>query len=249
MWRSFLIAVRFLTRLPLPSSGAETGHDVERSVLFYPVVGLIIGMLLWAATGLISHVDSELRAALILAVWVVLTGALHLDGLADTADAWVGGLGSRERTLAIMKDPCSGPAAVVALVLVLLIKFAALKELLTQNDAAALLLAPIIGRTAVLVLFLTTPYVRPSGIGAALARNLPRRATVVVVAGAVAVMALLGGRAAIWPLSAAALLFIGLRAWMIRRIDGMTGDTAGALVELTECAVLVAQAFMATAAR
>ena len=249
MWRSFLIAVRFLTRLPLPSSGAGTEHDVGRSLLFYPVVGLIIGVLLLAAGVLTSHVDPDLRAALVLAVWVTLTGALHLDGLADTIDAWVGGLGSRERTLAIMKDPCSGPAAVVALVLVLLIKFAALKELLTQNDAAVLLLAPIIARTSVLALFLMTPYVRPGGIGTALARNLPRRATLVVVTGAVVVMALLGGRVAIGSLSAAALLFIGLRGWMIRRIDGITGDTAGALGELTECAVLVAQAFMATAAR
>ncbi len=218
-------------------------------MLFYPVVGLIIGALLAAAGWLTRQAGVTLQAALVLAVWVMVTGALHLDGLGDTADAWVGGLGNRERTLAIMKDPYSGPAAVVVLVLVLLIKFAALSEILARHDVMVLLLAPVIGRTVVPVLFLTTPYVRPGGIGAVLASNLPRRVMLGVVAATAVTIVFLDGQAALAPVAAAALVFVGLRSWMIRRIGGTTGDTAGALVELVECAVLVVQAFPATLGR
>jgi hypothetical protein len=109
-------------------------------------------------------------AALVLAVWVLLTGGLHLDGLADTADAWIGGQGDRDRTLAIMKDPRSGPMAVVIIVLVLLSKFAALQVLLAGDARTVLLLTPMLGRTVIVLLLITTPYVRPEGLGAAYAR-------------------------------------------------------------------------------
>ncbi|WP_173644308.1 adenosylcobinamide-GDP ribazoletransferase, partial [Xanthomonas citri] len=88
-----------------------------------------------------------LGAALLLSAWVWLTGALHLDGLADTTDAWVGGMGERRRTLAIMKDPASGPMAVTAVVLVLLLKCAALASLLAQAPTT-LWLAPLLARSA-----------------------------------------------------------------------------------------------------
>jgi adenosylcobinamide-GDP ribazoletransferase len=117
-----------------------------------------------------------LHAALLLTVWVLLSGALHLDGLADSADAWLGGFGDRERTLTIMKDPRSGPIAVVTLVLVLLLKFAALLALIEQQHALALIIVPLLGRSALLGLFLTTPYVRAGGLGQALADHLPRSA-------------------------------------------------------------------------
>ncbi len=112
-----------------------------------------------------------LHAALLLSLWVLLSGGLHLDGLADSADA-LGGFGDRERTLTIMKDPRSGPIAVVTLVLVLLLKFAAILALIESNHSIGLLLAPLIGRSAMLALFLGTPYVRAGGLGQALADHL-----------------------------------------------------------------------------
>lgn len=137
-----------------------------------------------------------MRAALLLVFWVLATGALHLDGLADSADAWVGGLGDRERTLAIMKDPCCGPAAVVALVVVLLVKFAAL------------------------------------------AQHLPRRAAAAVVLAAMAGVAAVAGIHGLWLLAIACAMFGGLRALMVQRLGGTTGDPAGAMVEIIEVAVL-----------
>ncbi|MBS4099269.1 MAG: adenosylcobinamide-GDP ribazoletransferase [Sulfuricella sp.] len=238
----FLIAVQFLTRFPVRLRAIPAERELGRSLLYYPLVGLLLGLLLAALGAALGNTGNLLGAAILLSAWVLVSGGLHLDGLADSADAWVGGLGDRERTLAIMKDPYCGPAAVVTLALVLLLKFAALTVLLERGDGSLLVLAPLLGRCALPALFLTTNYVRPGGLGDVLARHMPRRATyIVVLATLLAVPAALG-MAAAWPLLAALAMFGGLRAGMIRRLGGTTGDTAGALVELLETAVLVTAA-------
>ncbi|MEN0108439.1 MAG: adenosylcobinamide-GDP ribazoletransferase, partial [Pseudomonas sp.] len=166
-----LIAVQFLTSLPVRLPGMPSPQELGRSLLWYPLVGLLIGVLLYALNALLAGAPLLLHAALLVAAWVALSGALHLDGLADSADAWLGGFGDRERTLSIMKDPRSGPIAVVTLVLVLLLKFAAVVALLEQQSASALLLAPWLARGLLPVLFMTTPYVRAGGLGQALAEH------------------------------------------------------------------------------
>jgi len=240
MGRSLLLALQFLTRLPVPEMRAVEDRDTGRSQLWYPLVGLLIGLLLAAFAWVLTSAPHLLRAALVLAAWVAITGALHLDGLGDSADAWMGGLGSRERTLTIMKDPYSGPGAVVVLVIILLIKFAALESILNAGDWTLLLLAPILGRVALPLLFLTTPYVRPGGLGSALAQYLPRRAGILVVLVSALGTAAAMGKAGVISIAAAAGMFLLLRSIMLRRIHGTTGDTAGAMVELIETAVLVA---------
>lgn len=175
---------------------------------------------------------------------MLASGALHLDGLADTVDAWVGGYGDRERTLALMKDPCCGPMAVSALLLLLLVKFTALWTLLEAGAWAALLLAPLLGRSALLMLLLGTPYVRAGGLGSAMAAAVPRRAGWRVLL-AVALACLLAGWSGLLALGVALLLFAVVRRALLRRIGGTTGDSAGALLELIECAVLVALALCA----
>jgi adenosylcobinamide-GDP ribazoletransferase len=233
-----LIALQFLTRLPIRLPGMPATEALGRSLLWYPLVGLLLGGVLLAAAWLLSGVFSPLAAALLLALWVLASGGLHLDGLADTADAWVGGFGDRERTLAIMKDPCCGPIAVVTLLLVLLLKFAALWALLESGQWLALLLAPLLGRGALLLLFLGTPYVREGGLGSAMAAHLPRRAGWRVLL-AVVVATLLCGWPGLLALASAALLFALCRRALLQRIGGTTGDTAGAVLELLECGVLV----------
>lgn len=171
--RSLLVALQFLTRLPVRLSAMPTPEQFGRAVLCYPLVGVLIGVVLYAAARSLDGTPPLLQAALLLSLWVALSGALHLDGLADMADAWVGGLGDRERTLAIMKDPRSGPVAVVVLVLVLLLKFSALAALLGQGEAGLLPLAPWLARSSLPLLFLTTPYARPGGLGQAIAEHLP----------------------------------------------------------------------------
>lgn len=235
------IALQFLTRLPVTLAGMPTPEQNGRSLLFYPLVGLLIGVLLLAAQFLLSEVAVLLQAALLLALWVGISGGLHLDGLADSADAWVGGLGDKERTLSIMKDPRSGPIAVVVLVLLLLLKFAALVVLLENGSGLLLLLVPWLARSLLPLLFLTTPYVRAGGLGQALAEHLPRRQLPWVLAAHVLAMLLLGW-AALLALLVAGSVFLWLRGLMLKRLGGTTGDTAGALLELAECAVLVALA-------
>jgi adenosylcobinamide-GDP ribazoletransferase len=237
----FLIALQFLTSLPVRLNGMPEPQAVGRSLLYYPLVGLLLGAILLLVSAVLGDVALPLQAALLLAIWVALTGALHLDGLADSADAWLGGFGDRERTLAIMKDPRSGPIAVVVLMLLLLLKFVALWTLLAQDDQLALLLAPLLGRSALLGLFLTTPYVRPGGLGQALAEHMPRTQVRVVLM-AVGAICLLSGMSGWLALLVTVAIGALARRAMSRRLGGTTGDTAGALLELVECGVLVALA-------
>ncbi|WP_313505832.1 adenosylcobinamide-GDP ribazoletransferase [Stutzerimonas kunmingensis] len=236
-----LIALQFLTSLPIRLPAMPEPEQQGRSLLYYPVVGLLLGALLCLAVLVLDGAAPLLQAALLLTLWVALTGALHLDGLADSADAWMGGFGDCERTLQIMKDPRSGPVAVVVLVLLLLLKFSALLALLQAQQYSALLLAPVLGRAALPALFLLTPYVRPIGLGHALAANLPHGEARVVLA-LVAVGCLLFGSSGLIALSFAAVTFLLARRAMLRRLGGTTGDTAGALLELVECTVLIGMA-------
>jgi len=145
-WRAFLVAGRFLTRLPFPDPGLPSAAEPARGALFYPLVGLLIGALLAGSAALLEQAPPLAAAALLLILWVWLTGGLHLDGLADCADAWVGGLGSRERTFAILKDPHTGAMGVITLVLALLAKLAGLATLLEQGAFLALLWLPTLAR-------------------------------------------------------------------------------------------------------
>lgn len=249
-----LIAFRFLTRWPLPAATAASPIDASplllgRSALYYPLVGLFLGaglLLLWlGVASLPGQAPALASAALLLAFWVWTTGGLHLDGLGDCADAWVGGIGSRERTLSILKDPLTGSMGVIALVLILLVKFAALASLPTGlAGGSALLLTPALARMQLLALPLTTCSARPDGLGAALAQGLPRRGSSLVLALSVSLTLLVFAVAGCWQLglalvgTAGLLLFVWRRS-MLKRLGGFTGDTAGALVELTEATVLL----------
>ncbi|WP_417779655.1 adenosylcobinamide-GDP ribazoletransferase [Stutzerimonas xanthomarina] len=239
----FLIALQFLTCLPVRLRGMPEPQQIGRSLLYYPLVGLLLGGMLCLLGMALGNAAPPLKAALLLAVWVWLTGALHLDGLADSADAWLGGFGDRERTLAIMKDPCSGPVAVAVLVLVLLLKFVALWTLLEQGNPWVLLAVPLLGRSAMLGLFLTTPYVRPGGLGQALAEHMPR-SKVRLVPALIVLAGMLMGTSGWIALAIAAGVGLLVRRSLIQRLGGTTGDTAGALLELVECAVLVGLALL-----
>ena len=211
-----------------------------RSVLYYPLVGLLIGLVLALLFNLLAQQSLLLSAAILLAVWVLMSGGLHLDGLADSTDAWAGGLGDKERTLEIMKDPRSGALAIVILVLVLLLKFTAIVAALKINHWHVLLIAPVLGRSSVLLLFLTTPYVREQGLGSDMAKYLPRKTAGIVLLIVIGFVIYVVGI----PLSAIVIasvmvVFWGLRYMMLSRIGGMTGDTAGAVIELIEMFVLV----------
>ena len=242
MWRHLLIAGRFLTRLPLPDRGPVSGPELGRAAIFFPLVGLVVGLLVWGAAHLSDMgIPTDLAAALVLTAWVWLTGALHLDGLADMADAWVGGLNDRQRTLDIMKDPSAGPMGVVTLVLVLLCKWAAIAVLIAEGGTTSLVWIPALARTQLLLVFLHTPYARNQGLGAEFIVHLPRRLAWVAIMVTLAGLFLFGF-APLPAVGVAGVLFLLWRRVVMLRLGGFSGDTAGALVELTETAALVTAA-------
>lgn len=242
MIKAFFIALGLLTRIPIPTLFHIRETDSEKlygwSVLFYPLVGLVIGGLLFAVSWGLSFLTLPshglIEAAILLATWVLITGALHLDGLADSADAWLGGYGDKNRTLEIMKDPYSGPAAVVILVLVLLLKLSSLINVSWQ----VLLLAPIIARTSVMILLGTTPYVRVGGMGDRAVKYLPKMAMWFVFIIVLGFSVLLLQQQS-WILVILVIIAYLLRQLMLKRINGTTGDTAGAMLEVMEVSTLL----------
>jgi adenosylcobinamide-GDP ribazoletransferase len=235
--KAFLLATTLLTRIPVPAIHNLQAEDSGRSALFYPVVGLLIGLILVIPVVIFGSASVFLLSSLIVVIWAVVTGGLHFDGLADSADAWLGGMGDKpgdnDKTHSILKDPVVGSAGVVTIVSIIVLKIAAISTLLQQQSWTyvwIIILAPMLGRTIVLLLLTSTDYVRINGLGNAVVDYLPRKATLWVAAIS-SLFCLLVSPAGF------ALTFIGfwlLRRIMQQRLGGCTGDTLGASVEITE---------------
>lgn len=266
IWFSFWYAIAFLTRIPAVNLTKALKNNnaaiSQNSLYFYPLVGVVIGVMVFfvygvcswqvgqsSTLGLSNQVGSfdsasVLIAALMLAAWSLITGGLHLDGLADAADAWVGGYGDKQRTLDIMKDPTVGPMGVMLVVLVLLIKFAALVVLVDKlNDfliLGALIAIPMLARFSILPLFYFTPYVRDKGLGSDLKRSISPVILMMITAICSIFAVILLQQKALLVL----ILFVAVLLWarniMTQRIGGTTGDTAGALIEVQEALLLAA---------
>ena len=232
--RRFLAAVRFLTILPLPGTWGTAEADLAGSVPFFPVVGLLLGGVAAAAAwGLSLGVPPLVAGATIVILLIAFSGGLHMDGLSDTADGFLSSR-PRERVLEIMKESHVGAMGVIAIVGVLLMKFAALASLGQSDLWRAALLMPLAGRCAVVVQMAAIPYVRPQGLGAAFSKGRPRLAAVLAAAvlGA-AGWGVLGtrGLCVAGVCIAASLAFA---AYCYRKIGGATGDTYGAGCEIVE---------------
>ena len=234
----FLIAVQFMTTIPIKLPYLPSREQNALSMLFYPVIGLMIGGVLWLVASYVQ-LPMMLLSCVVMVVWVWLTGGLHLDGLADTADAWVGGFGDRQRTLTIMKDPNTGAMGVIAIVLCLALKWAAVYCLLELDAVLALLFVPMLGRMSALALFATTPYVRQHGLGSAL-QDVPKYLLWLVMLGFGAVVFALSWQMALVMIGVWAVMLAWLRWRFVGRIGGITGDTVGASIEVVEVAMLVA---------
>lgn len=239
-FQALLVAIQFLSVIPVGKLPAPSEKVVGASLNWYPVVGLLLGALLCSlAHGISILFPSLLAAAIILSIWVALTGALHLDGYGDSADAWMGGLGSKERTLRLLKDPTSGPIAIAAMILLLMLKLFAIEALLKLDQALLLIWPLVFARISTALLFVSTPYARKSGLGSAISEykqdNLVWLSSVIMMLLAIYFLSW-----AIIPLLlSCSLVFWYLRSRMMKRLQGCTGDTAGALLEITECTVLL----------
>ena len=236
------LAASFLTILPIaPADPADPG-DVAASFGFFPLIGFAIGATLCALDWSLSPIlNSSLRAILIIAALTVVTGAIHLDGLADSADA-LGAGRDRARALAIMRDSRIGGFGAIALVFILTLKFVALATAGAVNRRAALILAPGLGRWAMVAVAAGMDYLRAGGAGAALLerdrdRNL-RIATIIAIAGAVVV----ARRPALISIIVTGAITLAMRGFYRRWLGGVTGDLIGAAGEIVETAVLIALA-------
>jgi len=233
---SFFLALQFLTTIPVMRSFNASDRQLGVSALFYPLIGLIIGCLLVTLASLLDHLSANIGASLVLILWVVLTGGLHLDGLADCADAWVGGLGDKQRSLEIMKDPAAGPIAVLVLVVIILLKWALLIEVIETQMTARLIVVAMLGRLALLLLMLSTSYIRKGGLGAIIVKHLPESAA----KGLSVIGVLIGIYFLGWLAIALMLLTLFIIKYQAyKRLGGVTGDVYGASVELSEVSLLL----------
>ena len=228
--KAFLLALSLLTRIPAGNFDEISDKDSGRSALFYPVIGLLIGLILYLPVLVFPNTPPHFLAALIITLWAIITGGLHLDGLADSADGWLGGLGDKERTLRIMKDPVVGAAGAIAIVCFLLLKFTALSVLIEYKLAWLVVLGPILGRLMILVTFHTTDYANKTGMANTVVENLPRELSLIITAVCLVITAFLN----FWGLICVVIGFYLLRRLMIQRLGGCTGDTVGATVEISE---------------
>ncbi len=232
------VAFNLLTILPVRAPGDWQPGDSGRAAAWYPLVGLVIGLLVAAVWTLSSWVLPPLICAgLALAAWIVLTGGLHLDGLADCCDGLFHA-SNAERRLAIMKDPHLGAFGAMGLCLALLLKFAALASLSPERAVLTILLAASLGRWVILLAG-TQPLARSGGMGADFSYGLSKSALAwgaILPLGLTALLGLYG----LLAVAATLLAAMGLLRLARARIGGVTGDVFGLLVETAEIIILMA---------
>jgi adenosylcobinamide-GDP ribazoletransferase len=242
---SLILAVRFLTIVPVPGREAEGPGALGRAAWWFPVVGLALGLALVAAGRLLMLAFPPLLAALlVLTLWKVATGGIHLDGLADCLDGLAGA--DAERRLAIMRDSRVGVFGAVGLILYFMIALVALAGISAAAASPVLLVAPVVGRLAPLLVGACFGPASPEhGAGARFLRSVPRAAGPACLAG---VLVLAGGLLGVWGalMAAGALAAVfACSTLLARRLGGLTGDALGAGVELGELAFVLAGASFA----
>ncbi len=239
--RALKLALAFLTIVPVRIGDDEaTDDDLAASRFAYPIVGAAIGLLLAALSAGLARIGAApgIAAFVIAATSAILTGGLHLDGLADTADGlflW----GDRDRRLTVMRDPHVGSYGIAAVVLVILGKYAVLSILSDPQRGRGILVAAVVARALILVSAGMARYARSEGTGRIVIEATTLRDAIGAAALALAVGWAGGGRVGVLAASLAIVLAWGLTRVAVARLGGVTGDTLGALVELGELVVLL----------
>lgn len=245
--RLILTAIQFFTRLPVPAWVGHSAQQLEQAARYLPLVGILIGALVAAVLWLCALVlPLPLAVGLSMAAGILATGAFHEDGLSDFADG-MGGGHSKEKALAIMKDSRVGAYGVIALVLVLLMKFEVLVALCSTRSlaltAAALVAAHSVSRLMAASLMLTQNYVREDDSARArpAAQRMSAASFVVALLTAIATLIILyaagANLSAVLAATGAAFVMRAWLAWRLqKRLGGYTGDCLGAVQQLSELA-------------
>ena len=233
----FLAAIQFLTLLPVKRN--FSAEQVGRSSLFFPLVGLLIGLILAGLNwGLSFLLPAAVVNVLLVFMLAVLSGGLHLDGLADTLDSMAGHRTPDER-LSIMKDSRIGGFGAIGLVFVILVEYVTLNNLPGSIKLPVLILAPVISRWTMVNAIYFYPYARPSGLGKAYKEAVKVHHFILATLISLALSAVLVRWAGLI-IMAGAWLTATLMAWYFKnRLRGLTGDTYGAINEITFVVILI----------
>lgn len=228
--KRLIVAIQFLTRLPTPRVASDAA-DFAASIRWFPAVGLLVGAIVAGSGWLGARIDPWVGAMAALAAWVMVTGALHLDGLSDLADGCGAAHGDRDRLLAVMADPHVGSFGVVAIGLQLLAKLVLLHA--SGGHWPALILIPFAARIGPLFWARWLPPLH-AGLGARFAGAVGAPHLIVWTA------LLLAAAWAVPGLLATAVLVPLWALWLRRKIGGISGDGHGAGIELVETGLLLA---------
>ncbi|MBI4353963.1 MAG: adenosylcobinamide-GDP ribazoletransferase [Candidatus Omnitrophica bacterium] len=238
--QSLRLALGCLTIVPVGPRATPPDAAFGRSWIWFPLIGLLIGVMLVGAYRLLAPVMPALvTTVLVLGIWVLLTGALHLDGLADVCDGLYGGHTPTER-LRIMKDPHLGTMAAVGVAMHLLLKFAVLHSLSSSAIVPALLLIPCLGRYAMVIPGTTLPYARTEdGAAASFVRHATVSSLLIATLAALALSWAIAGRIGLGLCGVVGGVALMARAVFSRALGGITGDALGAVGEIAESVALV----------
>ena len=237
----FRLALSFLTTLPAGSFSTEVPEEtLGRTQAWFPLVGLLLGLILFFSTCFFKiFLSPAICAALILALHFFITGGFHLDGLADTADGLMSGKPEKEKIFSIMKDSYLGSMGATALTLLLLLEYSALTVIISDAPLA-LVIFPVLGRYAIVQLTYSSAYARAEGgLGAIFTNHCGQRewlsaAIISLVSGL-----LFAGFAGLLSCFAIALYALIIRYAAQRRLGGVTGDILGYACESGEALVLI----------
>ncbi len=233
---SFFAAFQFLTTFPAVIRRAFTAQELGRAVGYFPLVGLALGGVLYGlGSGLQMLFPTQVVAIFILAAWLLLTRALHLDGFLDSCDGLFGGF-TPERRLEIMRDSRVGAFGVAGGGLLLLAKYAAIISL---SHLSGLLLAPVLGRWAASIAIFAYPYARDKGLGRDMKDNTRRPQVILATLVSVLAAWFFAGWTGLLAFAITGIVLWLGASFILRRIPGLTGDSYGALCELVELIVLL----------
>jgi len=235
--RAFLTALKFLTVFPWPREFATTQGEIGRSAPLFPVVGLCLGLVLVLVNRLLDpYLDPGILSALLVTLLILMTRALHMDGLGDTFDG-LGAKGDRETALKAMGDSRTGIFGLLAVVVVIVFKLRAI-EVLGDGRDQALVLAPVLGRWAMVILAFGSESAR-EGMGRIMVDHVQGRHLLLATAFTLVLITPLSGRTGLLiALSISLFTLISSRV-LHRRLGGVTGDTFGAVGELSETTAFV----------
>ena len=227
----------FLTILPVPPRWCGESRNLERSIVWFPLIGVLIGALIAGFAAGVAVLLPVLPASVLTVIaMVAISGALHLDGLADTADGFLSSR-PKEQILEIMRDSRVGPMGVLAIVGILLLKVAAVAALASLAPVVrfgTLVLMPLAGRMAPVLMMSTLQYVRANGLGTAFQRKRSYFAPLLALASPAVAGFLAAGAAGLAAATAAVAATALFAFWCRAKIGGYTGDTLGAACELAE---------------